>query len=51
MAASRSYVNVMESEERAGVLGRIGELAASLAEPIAIPYVTEVYTARVLARP
>ncbi len=46
LVASRSYVNVMDEDERDVLLARVAELAAGLSEPIAVPYVTNVFTAR-----
>lgn len=46
MVASRSYVNVLGDEERAAVLDRVAALAATLPEPVTVPYRTEVLLAR-----
>ncbi len=51
LVASRSYVNVLGEVERRRVLARVGDLAGGLPEPIEVPYVTEVLTARRLGRP
>ena len=47
LVSSRSYVNVLGDDERARILGEVREFAASLAEPIEVPYVTDVLSARV----
>ncbi len=44
--ASRSYVQVLSEDEQVALLGRVADLAASQAEPIAIPYITDVFLAR-----
>ena len=43
--ASMSYVAVLDPDARAEVLSRVLEAADGLPEPIAIPYVTEVFAA------
>jgi SAM-dependent methyltransferase len=43
--ASRSYVQVLPEGERSALLGRVAEMAAGQQEPIAIPYVTDVFVA------
>jgi SAM-dependent methyltransferase len=40
LVASRSYVILMASDERAALLGKVRELAAELGESFAMPYVT-----------
>jgi SAM-dependent methyltransferase len=49
--ASRSYVQVLPEEERSTLLGRVAELAATKEEPIAIPYLTDVFVAHRRDRP
>jgi len=44
--ASRSYVRVLPDRERADLLTRVADLAAAQDQPIAIPYVTDVFVAR-----
>ncbi len=46
--ASRSYVRVMTEEDRRALLAQVAELGATLDEPIAMPYVTDLFCARVL---
>jgi SAM-dependent methyltransferase len=41
-----SYISTMEDEERDRLMVSVGEVAEQLAEPILLPYVTTVYTAR-----
>jgi SAM-dependent methyltransferase len=48
--ASRSYVQVLPEPEQAALLGRIADLAAGQDEPIPIPYVTDVFSARLRGR-
>ncbi len=49
--ATRSYVRVMEDADRQGLLGRVAEIAAKLEEPIAMPYITDLFCAQVMAQP
>jgi SAM-dependent methyltransferase len=42
LVASRSYVNILGADERVGLLSRVEALAATLDEPLVMPYVTEV---------
>ena len=46
LVASRRYVNVLAPAERAALLRRVADLVASLPEPVAVPYRTEVLLAR-----
>lgn len=46
LVASRSYVNVLETDDRAQVLDQVARLAGTLPEPIVVPYRTEVLLAR-----
>jgi SAM-dependent methyltransferase len=43
--ASRSYVQVLPDAERGALLSRVADLAAAREEPIAIPYITDVFLA------
>ena len=43
--ASRSYVQVLPDGERAALLDAVADLAATQDEPIAIPYITDVFLA------
>jgi SAM-dependent methyltransferase len=45
--ASRSYVAVLPEPERAVFLDRVADFAAALPEPIALPYLTDLFTAAV----
>jgi hypothetical protein len=47
--ASRSYVQVLPTEERRALLDKVTEFGSTLGEPIAIPYITDLFYAR--ARP
>jgi SAM-dependent methyltransferase len=47
--ASRSYVQVLPEAERRALLDRMSRFAADLPEPIALPYVTDLFCARVRA--
>ncbi len=46
MVASRSYVNVMAPEAQARLLRGVQDLIEGLGDPVAVPYVTDVYVAR-----
>lgn len=46
--ASRSYVQVMGETERRSLLVQVAELGATLDEPIAMPYITDLFCARAL---
>jgi SAM-dependent methyltransferase len=46
LVASRSYVNVLDPDDRSHVLDRVARLAGTLPEPIVVPYRTEVLLAR-----
>jgi SAM-dependent methyltransferase len=43
--ASRSYVQVLEPADRARLLGDVERMAATLAEPIGMPYLSDLFTA------
>ncbi len=47
--ASRSYVQVLPEGERRALLDRVAEFGSTLGDPIAIPYITDLFYAR--ARP
>lgn len=40
-----SYVTLMDDDERASVVGDVAAVLASLADPVDVPYVSNVYTA------
>lgn len=44
--ASRSYVQVLERDAQAALLGQVAALGATLAEPIAMPYIADLFCAR-----
>ena len=44
--ATRSYVQVLPAPEREALLGEVAAFASTLAEPIAMPYVTDLFCAR-----
>jgi SAM-dependent methyltransferase len=46
MVASRSYVNVMAPGPQGRLLRRVQDLLDGLDDPVAVPYVTDVYVAR-----
>jgi SAM-dependent methyltransferase len=45
--ASRSYVRVLPDDERAAFLAEVAAFADTLAEPIVMPYNTQLFTAAV----
>jgi SAM-dependent methyltransferase len=45
--ASRSYVRVLPDDERQALLDQIAAFASTLAEPIAMPYITDLFCAQV----
>jgi SAM-dependent methyltransferase len=45
--ASRSYVQVLPEEERRNLLEQVGSFGAALPQPIAMPYVTDLFCAQV----
>ena len=45
--ASRSYVQVLPEEERQALLDKVAAFGATLGEPIAIPYITDLFYAQV----
>jgi len=45
-AASRSYVQVLAEPERRALLGDVAGFAATLSEPIRMPYLTDLYCAK-----
>jgi SAM-dependent methyltransferase len=45
--ASRSYVQVLPERERQGLLGRVAAFGSTLGEPIAVPYISDLFCARV----
>jgi SAM-dependent methyltransferase len=45
--ASRSYVQVLDAEDRARLLGGVERFAATLDEPIAMPYLSDLFTTTV----
>jgi SAM-dependent methyltransferase len=45
--ASRSYVQVLPEEERRNLLEQVGSFGAALPQPIAMPYVTDLFGAQV----
>jgi SAM-dependent methyltransferase len=45
--ASRSYVQVLPEPERRSLLERVAAFGATLGDPIAMPYVTDLFCARV----
>ncbi len=44
--ATRSYVRVLPRRERDALLGEVAAFASTLAEPIAMPYITDLFCAR-----
>jgi SAM-dependent methyltransferase len=46
--ATRSYVRVMDELDQQALLVQVAELAAALDEPIAMPYITDLFCARAL---
>jgi SAM-dependent methyltransferase len=46
MVASRSYVRVLDEANRDEVVDRVRNLVSTMPEPIAVPYITHVFTAR-----
>jgi SAM-dependent methyltransferase len=44
--ASRSYVQVLPAEERQALLDKVAAFGSTLGEPIAIPYITDLFYAR-----
>ncbi len=44
--ASRSYVQVLPDADRQNLLGQVADFAAGLPEPIAMPYTTDLFCAR-----
>jgi SAM-dependent methyltransferase len=47
--ASRSYVQVLPDEEQRTLLGRVADFGSTLGEPIAMPYITDLFCAQLLA--
>jgi SAM-dependent methyltransferase len=45
--ASRSYVQVLPDEERQALLDKVAAFGSTLGEPIAIPYITDLFYAQV----
>ena len=45
--ASRSYVQVLSDRERCALLDKVKDFGASLGEPIAVPYITDLFCAQV----
>ncbi len=45
--ATRSYVQVLPRADQRALLGQVADFAATLDEPIALPYVTDLFCARV----
>ncbi|HZM58099.1 MAG TPA: class I SAM-dependent methyltransferase [Acidimicrobiales bacterium] len=45
--ASRSYVQVLPEHERNDLLGQVAAFGSTLGDPIAMPYVTDLFCARV----
>ncbi len=45
--ASRSYVQVLPDDQREALLGSVREFGATLGEPIDLPYVTDLFCAKV----
>jgi SAM-dependent methyltransferase len=45
--ATRSYVRVLPERERRALLAKVEAFGATLGEPIAIPYITDLFCARV----
>jgi hypothetical protein len=45
--ASRSYVQVLAPEEQRVLLDQVAAFAATLTEPIAMPYIADLFCARV----
>jgi SAM-dependent methyltransferase len=45
--ASRSYVQVLPDDERKALLDQIAAFAATLAEPIAMPYINDLFCAQI----
>ena len=45
--ASRSYVRVLPDDQRRSLLDEVEAFGATLGEPIAMPYVTDLFCARV----
>jgi hypothetical protein len=43
--ASRSYVQVLPEPERRALLDRVEEFGSSLPQPIAMPYITDLFCA------
>jgi SAM-dependent methyltransferase len=41
-----SYISAMDETAREGLMAKVAEVVEPLSEPIVLPYVTEVYTAR-----
>jgi SAM-dependent methyltransferase len=46
--ASRSYVQVLPQDEQSALLGRVAAFGATLGEPIAMPYISDLFCAQVL---
>ena len=47
--ATRSYVQVLPEPARSALLDEVAELASTLAEPISLPYLTDLFCAQVRA--
>jgi SAM-dependent methyltransferase len=45
--ASRSYVQVLPEQEQRALLAKVEDFGASLGEPIAVPYITDLFCTRV----
>ncbi len=45
--ASRSYVQVLSDRERCALLDKVKDFGASLGEPIAVPYITDLFCTQV----
>jgi hypothetical protein len=48
--ASRSYVQVLPDRERQALLAQVASFGATLGDPIAMPYITDLFCARAARR-